>query len=153
MRSLAPFAALVLLAPLATGCTYAMHEYQAAGYAATPTPGSPPRQATWVHARAEQSVILGITDNTDYVDHAYEDLLGQCPGEMVGLNTRYSTSLGFLSFRNVVEMRAMCLHDAPQAQREPQSPPSTTAPASVPASPPPPPVSPAPPPPSQDPES
>lgn len=101
-----------LLGMLASGCTYSMHEYQAGGYAAAPAPVAGPRQAAWIHARGEQSVILGVTDNTDYVDHAYADLLDQCAGEVVGVNTRFSTSLGFLSYRNVVEMRAMCLHDA-----------------------------------------
>jgi hypothetical protein len=107
MRPLALAAALwpLLLLP---GCTYSMHEVEAAGYAALPN-GGPPRQAERIHARAEQRVILGITDNTDYVDRAYAELLDQCPGEVVGLNTRLSTDLGFLSFKNVVEMRAMCL--------------------------------------------
>jgi hypothetical protein len=86
-----------------------MHEYQAAGYASpTPTAG-PRRQAVWIHSRANQGVVLGITDNTDYVDVAYEGLLAQCSGDIVGLNTRYSTKLGFLSFRNTVEMQAFCL--------------------------------------------
>ncbi len=104
----AALAALALAALGSTGCSYSMHEYQAAGYAATPHPG-PPRQASWVHARETQHVVLGITDNTDYVDRAYADLTGQCPGEIVGVNTRYSTSLSFLPYTNVVEMRAMCL--------------------------------------------
>jgi len=103
-----------LLGLLASGCTYSMHEYQAGGYAAAPNGG--PRQAEWIHARGEQSVILGVTDNTDYVDHAYADLLDQCAGEVVGVNTRFSTSLGFLSYKNVIEMRAMCLHDAAPAK-------------------------------------
>lgn len=104
-------AAVGLLGLLASGCTYSMHEYQAGGYAASPVAG-PPRQAEWIHARGEQSVVLGVTDNTDYVDHAYTKLLDQCSGEVVGVNTRFSTSLSFLSYTNVVEMRAMCLRDA-----------------------------------------
>ena len=104
-----------LLGLLGSGCTYSMHEYQAAGYAAAPVGGAP-RQAEWVHAHGEQSVILGVTDNTDYVDHAYADLLDQCTGEVVGVNTRFSTSLGFLSYKNVVEMRAMCLRDGKAAK-------------------------------------
>ena len=111
MRAIA-FAGLLGL--LASGCTYSMHEYQAGGYAAAPVAGA--RQAEWIHARGEQSVILGVTDNTDYVDHAYADLLDQCSGEVVGVNTRFSTSLGFLSYKNVIEMRAMCLHDAAPAK-------------------------------------
>jgi hypothetical protein len=97
------------LAVGSTGCTFAMHEYQAGGYAAPTAVAGPPRKGEWIHARAEQSVVLGITDNTDYVDHAYAELLSQCPGDVVGINTRYSTSLGFLSYTNVVDIQAMCL--------------------------------------------
>jgi hypothetical protein len=105
MRALA---AAALLALAATGCTYSVHEVNAAGYAPADA-ADRPRKGEWVQARAEQSVVLGITDNTDYVDHAYASLLSQCAGDVVGLQTRYSTSLSFLSYTNVVEMRAMCL--------------------------------------------
>jgi hypothetical protein len=95
-----------------TGCSYSMHEYQAAGYAASPAaahPGDAPARAEWIHAHAEQGVVLGITDNTRYVDEAYASLLSQCGGEIVGVNTRYSTKLGFLSYRNAVDLQAFCL--------------------------------------------
>ena len=99
-----------LIATLTCGCSYSMHEYQAAGYApATPQGSGPPRQAVWIHSHANQGVVLGITDNTDYVDEAYTRLLSQCDGDIVGVNTRYSTRLGFLSYRNTVEMQAFCL--------------------------------------------
>jgi hypothetical protein len=101
--------ALAAFASLACGCSYSMHEYQASGYAPiTPSSGPPPK-AEWIHARAEQSVVLGVTDNTRYVDEAYAQLLSQCPGDIVGLNTRYSTKLGFLSYKNTIEVRAFCL--------------------------------------------
>lgn len=110
MGRLPLLAGLALAATLACGCSYSMHEYQAAGYApATQTSGAP-RQAAWIHARADQSVVLGVTDNTDYVDEAYRRLLDQCEGDIVGVNTRYSTKLGFLSYKNTVEMQAFCLH-------------------------------------------
>jgi hypothetical protein len=44
-----------------------------------------------------------------YVDVAYQRLLAQCPGDIVAVNTRYSTKLGFLSYMNTVEMQAFCL--------------------------------------------
>lgn len=100
---------LAAVAVLACGCSYSMHEYQAAGYAPATQTSGPPRQAVWIHARANQGVVLGVTDNTDYVDEAYQRLLSQCPGDIVAVNTRYSTKLGFLSYRNTVEMQAFCL--------------------------------------------
>ncbi len=109
MRALLLPFALSVVAGLTCGCSYSMHEYQAAGYAPATQSSGALRQAVWIHARANQGVVLGITDNTDYVDVAYQSLLAQCPGDIVGLNTRYSTKLGFLSFRNTVEMQAFCL--------------------------------------------
>jgi hypothetical protein len=106
--ALAPLALVAGLSFGSSGCTYAMHEYQAGGYApATPGPGT--RQGGWIHARSKQHVILGITDNTDYVDEAYAELVSQCPGDIVGVNTRFSTSLSFLSYTNVIDMQATCL--------------------------------------------
>jgi len=99
---------LCVLGALATGCTFSVHEVNAAGYAPADAAAAP-RKGEWIDARAEQRVVLGITDNTAYVDHAYDELLSRCPGDIVGLQTRYSSSLGFLSYTNVVEMRAMCL--------------------------------------------
>lgn len=100
---------IAALAALACGCSYSMHEYQAAGYAAVTPSSGPPPKAAWIHARGEQNVVLGITNNTRYVDDAYAQLLSQCPGDVVGLNTRYSTKLGFLSYKNTIEMQAFCL--------------------------------------------
>ncbi|HEY6464261.1 MAG TPA: hypothetical protein VIY73_29035 [Polyangiaceae bacterium] len=112
-RSIPALVVLLGCGLASTGCSYSMNEYQAAGYeaslAAASPPGAPPPQARWIHARAEQGVVLGVTDNTHYVDVAYADLLSQCPGEIVGVNTRYSTKLGFLSYRNTVDMQAFCL--------------------------------------------
>jgi hypothetical protein len=115
------FATVATLGALSTGCTYSVHEYQAGGYAASPQSG-PPRMAEWIHARGQQSVVLGITNNTKYVDAAYASLLDQCSGEIVGLNTRFSTSLSFLSYTNVVEMRAMCLRDPASIHPPPRPP-------------------------------
>src|SRR5579884_1654095 len=106
MRALA----LALLASLACGCSYSVHEVNAAGFApADPAPPGAPRHAERIESRAEQDVVLGVVDNTDYVDEAYAALLAQCPGDVVGLSTRISSSLGFLSYTNVVQMRALCL--------------------------------------------
>ena len=104
-------AALALAATSGTiGCFSSVHEYQAAGYA-SPTrrePG-PPIAASRIQSDARQFVVLGLTGNTDYVDEAYASLTTQCPGEIVGVNTRYSTKLGFFSYTNEVHMQALCL--------------------------------------------
>jgi hypothetical protein len=103
------WAMIAALAPLLGGCAFSVNDVQAAAFGTPDVHADSPRRGEWIQARAEQDVVLGVTDNTDYVDHAYADLLSQCPGEIAGLSTRASTSLGFLSYTNVVEMRALCL--------------------------------------------
>jgi hypothetical protein len=103
-------ALLLSLASGVGGCFSSVHEYQAAGYA-SPTrrePG-PPIEANRIQSDASQFVVLGVTGNTDYVDQAYASLTSQCAGEIVGINTRYSTKLGFMSYTNEVHMQALCL--------------------------------------------
>ncbi len=64
-----------------------------------------------------------MTGNTDYVEEAYHRLLAACPaGELVGVNTRYSTKLGFLSYTNHIHMQALCLAAPPVAAAGPTSP-------------------------------
>ena len=105
-------AALAVFALGATGCWSTVHEYQAAGYASDRRDPGPPIQATAIQSDAEQFVVLGITGDTQYVDEAYARLLAKCPGEIVGVNTRYSTKLGFFSYTNEVHMQALCVADA-----------------------------------------
>jgi hypothetical protein len=99
---------LALLALGAAGCFSSVHEYQAAGYASERRAG-PPIETVPIESDATQHVVLGITDNTSYVNEAYDHLLDQCPGEIIGVNTRYSTNLGFLSYTNEVKMQALCV--------------------------------------------
>jgi hypothetical protein len=99
-----------IVAMSVTGCFSSVHEYQAAGYAPSADEPRSNLDAKPIRADAQQFVVLGITDNTDYVNEAYARLLAQCAGEIVGVNTRYSTELGFLSYTNNVQMEALCLN-------------------------------------------
>ena len=48
--------------------------------------------------------------NGDYVDEAYSKLKDQCQsGVITGIQTRYSTSHNFLSWKNEVLMRGYCV--------------------------------------------
>jgi hypothetical protein len=98
--------ALVLLPLLAIGCTHSVHQVSVATAADIP-PGARLRH---VEAKAEQHVVLYITDNTDFADEAYRALVAQCPrGEVVGIEARNSTSHGFLSFDNEFKLSGWCL--------------------------------------------
>lgn len=113
MRSLLRIAGVIVVVSVATGCGGAglfssVHEYQPSGYASVRTAGAPIETVPIV-AESKQTVLLGIADNTDYVNQAYDDLLRQCPGEVIGLNTRVSTALGFLSYTNHLHIEALCV--------------------------------------------
>ena len=61
-------------------------------------------------ARTEQFAVMGMVGNTDYVEQAYRDLQNQCPkGEIQGIVTHYSTSHGFFSWTNVMDMQGLCV--------------------------------------------
>jgi hypothetical protein len=109
VRALACLGYASVLSLLATGCWSTVHEYQAAGYASDRREPGPPIVVTPIHSQADQFVVLGLTGSTSYVDDAYASLLAQCPGEIVAVNTRYSTKLGFFSYTNEVHMNAMCV--------------------------------------------
>jgi len=92
----------------ATGCTASVHEYHAAGYAPAPRSAASVT-ATPIEAEGRRTVILWFGGSTDYVDDAYRQLVEQCPGEIIAVNTRTSSSLRFLSYEDVVHVRALCV--------------------------------------------
>ena len=64
----------------------------------------------WIKAEAEQHVILGLVYDTDYVNIARNRLIEKCPkGDIQGVTTRYSTSLGFFNWTNKIFMQGLCL--------------------------------------------
>lgn len=64
-----------------------------------------------VKARAEQLVIMGMVGNTNYVEEAYQKIQAECPnGNLQGVNTQYATALGFLSWTNSIDIKALCIN-------------------------------------------
>ena len=62
-----------------------------------------------VESQSEQFVVLGFVQDTKYVEQAFDDLKQKCQsGRIEGINTRYSTSLGFFSWTNKIRMRGYC---------------------------------------------
>lgn len=101
------FAAIGLLA---LGCTHSVHQVSLSTADDIP-PGAHVRR---IESDSRQHVVLYITDNTDFVDEAYEDLLAQCKGgHVVAVEARHSTSHGFLAFDNELKMTGLCLEARP----------------------------------------
>lgn len=98
--------ALAFLLLTSASCTHALHVVHEGDIDRIPTG----REFRRVKSQSEQFVVLGFVQQTDYVNQAFRDLAKQCPGhEVEGIQTRYSTSHGFLSWTNKVVMQGYCL--------------------------------------------
>jgi hypothetical protein len=65
---------------------------------------------TKIESEAEQFLILGFTQESNYINEAREQLMAQCEnGVIQGPVTRVSTSHGFFSWTNRVYMQALCV--------------------------------------------
>ena len=86
-------------------CTHAVHLNHTSDFTLT----KPLAEHRRIESQTEQQVILWIVGNTDYADQAYGKLMSQCVGGTVtGIQTRYSTSHNFLSWKNIVRMWGYC---------------------------------------------
>ena len=93
-----------VIALISVGCTHSVHVNHTSDYQLS----KPLSEYRRIEARAEQKVILMPT-SAIYASEAYKDLMEQCEGGVVtGIQTRYSTSHGFLSWTNVLEMKGYC---------------------------------------------
>lgn len=105
MKSL-NFVALIFLL-LFQGCTHSVHISHQSDFSPT---FKGLGQGQLIKAKAEQHVILSFVQNTEFVNVAYNRLQDQCPnGQIQGIQTQYSTSHGFFSWTNVVEMQGLCI--------------------------------------------
>ena len=99
-----------LFAVAIAGCTHSVHQVSLSSADDIPR-GARVRA---VHSEAEQFVFFYVTDNTDFADEAYDELLKKCPkGRLVAIEARHSTSHGFLSFKNHMKMTGWCLENRP----------------------------------------
>lgn len=90
---------------LLSGCAHSIHDVYVSDF------GNYPKleQGEMVSARTEQFVILGFVTETHYVDQARAMLMQKCPqGEITGISTQFSTSLGFFSWTNKILMQGLC---------------------------------------------
>ena len=94
---------------LFAGCTHSLHLAHVSDF-------SPSYKAyqkgTLVKATGEQFTVMGMVGNTDYVEMAYQQLQSQCPrGSIQGITTLFSTSHGFFSWTNYVDLQGLCLQE------------------------------------------
>ncbi len=87
-----------------SGCAFSVHQFHAGDFHPYP------RKNKVVSAHAKQFVVLGFTDNTNYVDQALNQLMNSCRGgNIVGPTTEFMTELGFFSWTNHIYMQGSCV--------------------------------------------
>jgi hypothetical protein len=87
------------------GCAHSVHQLHMGDFS-----GEKFTSGEWVSSQTSQKVILGFVFDTNYVNEARKNLIAKCPnGDIQGVTTRYSTSLGFFSWENKVFMQGLCL--------------------------------------------
>lgn len=104
MKAYKTFLGLFLISLLG-GCAHSVHQV----YLSDNRPYAPLDQGTVVKSQGEQFVIMGFTNNTNYIDQARNSLVSQCrDGRIAGITTQLSTSLGFFSWTNKALMQGLC---------------------------------------------
>lgn len=97
---------LLITVVFMSGCTHALHNYNVSERYPVPRNA----KVKEVMTMQEQFVILGFVTETNYVDKAYAEIQKLCPnGWVTGINTRFSTSHGFFSWKNKVRMTGYCI--------------------------------------------
>lgn len=91
---------------LISACTHSVHLVHVGDF----KPYQKNTSGKKIDAMAEQFVIMGFTQETDYINIARAELMGKCDkGYIQGPVTRLSTSHGFFSWTNKVYMQALCV--------------------------------------------
>jgi len=89
-----------------SGCAHSVHEVHVSDF----MPKKSIEAGEMVKGQAEQFVVMGFVDNTLYVDQARARLMQACPqGDITGITTQFSTSLGFFSWTNKILMQGLCI--------------------------------------------
>jgi hypothetical protein len=105
---------LCLIAALLSGCTYSVHQVALGNFDDLP----PDARLRPIEAEADQEVFVA-SGNTDFADQAMQRLAARCPrGQVVGIQARHSTSLGFMLYTNKLKLSGFCVEDAAVASRE-----------------------------------
>lgn len=96
---------LCLAAALSSGCTYSVHQVALGNFDDLP----PNARLRPIEAEADQRVFIAAGD-TDFADEAMQQLAARCPGgQVVGIQARHSTSLGFFVYTNKLKVSGYCV--------------------------------------------
>ena len=105
-----------LLPLMLVGCTTAIHQ----ATVSDTRPFGAHGDSRMVEAYAEQFTIMGFDADNTHVDEAWEDLQQECGlGTLTAIVTETSTALGFFSWTNKIQFRALCVTTPEPVEEEP----------------------------------
>ena len=96
---------VMLFATLIQGCTHSIHLVHTDGFERTSAKSI---QTNIVEASSEQTVVMFFAFDTNYVEEAKNKLEAQCDGDLSAVSTQFSTSHGFLHWKNKILMKGIC---------------------------------------------
>jgi len=98
---------ILFILNISLSCAHSIHLVHTTSFDSTLSKKKP----KIIKSQSEQFVFLGFSYDTDYVDQAYHSLQKKCQeGRIEGITTQFSTSLGFLSWKNKILMQGLCYH-------------------------------------------
>jgi hypothetical protein len=104
---------LCLAIALLSGCSYSVHQVALGNFDDLP----PNARLRPIQAESDQEAFIAAT-NTDFADEAMRKLAAACPrGDVVGIQARHSTALGFFVHTNKLKLTAYCVEEASIAAR------------------------------------
>lgn len=102
---------LVIWSLLISSCVHSVHQVHTSDFSKVEQLNSLSKDSRKiVKVKKEQFVILGFTQQTNYINQAYDELLMKCNGPITGITTQLSASLGFFSWTNKVLIQGWCLN-------------------------------------------
>ena len=102
MKFLGLLTALALLG----GCAHSIHEVHTSDF----MPYAELERGEVVKGYGEQFVVMGFVKETNYVNVAQQQMMAACPnGNITGITTQFSSSLGFFSWTNKILMQGLCV--------------------------------------------
>jgi hypothetical protein len=106
------FVSALCCALMLGGCTYSVHQVALGNFDDLP----PNARMRPIEVDASQKVVLA-TGNTDFSDEAMQKLAAACPnGQVMGIQARHSTDLGFVVYTNRMKISAYCVETDTKTQ-------------------------------------
>ncbi len=95
---------LMLAMLFLSGCAHSIHQVYASSQDA-----SSAGKGEWITADSEDFVVLSFQTDTSYVEKAYQELQGKCPGRIAAVMTEHLTSFKLLSYDQKVVLKGLCV--------------------------------------------